>query len=168
MITNRGPTSVTSAQSKGSLVRHRYRSIPPLTEADLSDEGWARRKSLLEAQGINVQKYIAYEVPRAFKKSPDIREAQREFEASGGLPDELRLRANFYKWGYRSFVTSFVAIALVVGMSVAGAYDHARTLLIVIGVLCLIPVVGLSTYSMVLFARYLPVRKQRTQEQISN
>jgi hypothetical protein len=113
--------------------RRIYRSIPPLTEADLSDEGWARRKTLLEAQGIDVEEYITHEVPRALKKSPDIKLAQREFEASGRLPEELRLRADFYKWAYRSGVTGAVSIVLVGIISIAGAYRHARTLLLVVG-----------------------------------
>jgi hypothetical protein len=142
--------------------RRRYRSIPRLTEADLSDEGWARRRSLLEAQGIDVDEYIAHEVPRAFKKAPDIRSAQQDFEASGRLPDELRFRANFYKWAYRSGVAGAVSIVLVGIMSIAGAYQHARTLLFVVGGLCVVATVGLTTYSMLLFLRYLPRRKQRT------
>src|SRR5216684_3472387 len=129
-------------------VRRRYRSIPPLTEADLSDEGWAQRKTLLESHGVDVEEYIAHEVPRAFKKSPDIRLAQRQFEASGLMPEELQLRAKFYKWAYRSGVTGAVSIVLVGIMSVAGAYHHARTLLLVVGGLCLVAIVSLSTYSM--------------------
>jgi hypothetical protein len=136
---------------------HKYRSLPPLTGADLSEDGWPRREAELKTRGIDVGDYLVHELPRARKRDPELSQSH----SASALPKDLVLKGEFYKWAYRSGITGVVSILAIGVMRASGAWRHVEALFFVLGGICLLAIVGLTTYSMVAFSRYVGDRKRQ-------